>query len=231
MARRITMKEMKHDEFVEAAFDFTHWLEKNWKTVVIVAGAILVVALMVYGWIWSAERNREQAEQLVAQGIVHYERAQTVDFADPNELSAALDQFDSAIDASSRSRAAESARFYRGAALYRLGRTEDAMAALGEIANGDAVAPTLAWTATSLLAEVYVGAGQNDRAVELLSSAASRDDPAFPTDLALLQLGRIQREDGDSDAARESWQRLVDEFWNQRDMDAAQQLGVLPHAA
>jgi predicted negative regulator of RcsB-dependent stress response len=212
MARRITMKEMKHDEFVEAAFDFTHWLEKNWKTVVLIAAAIIVVAFLVYGWIWNAERNREQAEQLVAQGILHYERAQAVGFTDANELSAALDQFDSAIDASRRSRAAESARFYRGAALHRLGRAEDAMAALGEIAGDDTVTPTLAWTATSLLAEVYLEAGQSDRALELLSGAASRDDQAFPTDLALLQLGRIQRESGNSDAARESWQRLVDEF-------------------
>ena len=29
MAKKITQKELKHDEFVEAAFDFGHWLEEN----------------------------------------------------------------------------------------------------------------------------------------------------------------------------------------------------------
>jgi len=212
MARRITMKEMKHDEFVEAAFDFAQWLEKHWRTVVLVAVAIIVVALLVYGWFWNAERKREQAEQFVAQGIMAFERAQTTDFTDANELSAALDQFASAIDASSRSAAGASARFYRGATLYRLGRNDEAITELSEVAGGEGAAVTLAWTATSLLAEVYVETGQSEAALSLLSGAAARDDAAYPTDLVLLQLGRIQRDGGDEAAARESWQRIVDEF-------------------
>jgi TolA-binding protein len=191
MARRITMKEMKHDEFVEAAFDFTQWIEKHWKTVVMVVVAIVVVALLVYGWVWNAGRKRDEAAQFVAQGITAYERAQAADFADADELSGALDHFDSAIDASSRSAAGDSAKFYRGATLYRLGRTDEAITAF---------------------AEVYVESGQSEQALSLLSEAAARDEAAYPTDLVLLQLGRIQRDGGDEASARQSWQRIVDEF-------------------
>jgi tetratricopeptide (TPR) repeat protein len=212
MARRITMKEMKHDEFVEAAFDFTQWIEKHWKTVVMVVVAIVVVALLVYGWVWNAGRKRDEAAQFVAQGITAYERAQAADFADADELSGALDHFDSAIDASSRSAAGDSAKFYRGATLYRLGRTDEAITALREVAGGGSAAVTLDWTATSLLAEVYVESGQSEQALSLLSEAAARDEAAYPTDLVLLQLGRIQRDGGDEASARQSWQRIVDEF-------------------
>ena len=40
MARRITRKSMKQDEFVEAAFDAGEWLEENWRIVVIALAGV-----------------------------------------------------------------------------------------------------------------------------------------------------------------------------------------------
>ncbi len=57
MARRISRKSMKQDEFVAAAFDAGEWLEKNWKSVALAIVGVLAAVLLVYAWmVWSARR-------------------------------------------------------------------------------------------------------------------------------------------------------------------------------
>ena len=50
MAQRISRKELKHDEFVEKAFDFGEWLEENWKTAAGYAGLAAVLIVAILGW-------------------------------------------------------------------------------------------------------------------------------------------------------------------------------------
>ena len=38
MAKRIPKEDLKHDEFVEAAFDFGRWLEEHWAKVALSVG-------------------------------------------------------------------------------------------------------------------------------------------------------------------------------------------------
>ena len=68
MARRITRKELlKRDEVQEAAFEFGHWLEENWRTVATGIGVAVLAGAAIGGWFWYAQRQAGEAQTLLAQ--------------------------------------------------------------------------------------------------------------------------------------------------------------------
>ena len=202
MARKITQKELKHDEFVDAAFDFGHWLEEHWRTAATWTGVALALVLAALGFTaWSRQRATREADR-VAQGIDRYVVAQREAFAQPEELTAALGQFDDASGALGG--------FYRGASLFRLGRLDEAEAALREVVSSTDSSSTLAAVAELMLARVQLEAGQSDAAIATLEGLAARAEAAVPADQMLLELGRAYRRAGRESDARARWQRIID---------------------
>ena len=208
MARKITQKQLKHDEFVDAAFDFGHWLEENFSIVLKWIGAGVIVAVGIVGWQAYAARSLNQARELVAQGAVIYDTAEASGYADASALSEALATFREVGGSSSAP--ARLARFYEGAALYRLGRLDEAVEALGAV--GTEGGDTLVGTTQLLLAQVHVAAGRTDDAMALLEGLASQSDPAIPADRALLELARLQLGTGRTGQAQLSLERILTEF-------------------
>jgi len=211
MARRLTQKEMKHDEFVDGAADFGHWLEKNWTTVAQAAAGLLVVAALVVGFFWYASHNREQARVLLAQGMQRYQQAELAGFADASQVEEALGFFEQSADRSSGSPAGQTARFYRGAALYHLGRLDEAVGVLDELQGAD-LTPTLRGSARILLAETVAEQGDTERAIALLEEIAADTESAFPPDQALLRLGHLQRRLGNEAEAKRIWEGITRDY-------------------
>jgi tetratricopeptide (TPR) repeat protein len=118
--------------------------------------------------------------------------------------------FEEARGLSKRSAAGKSARFYQGAALYRLGRLDEAIPVLEEVYDFKEPA-TLKGLSGAMLAEAFVAAGQTDSAVSLLEGMAAEEEPAFPADQALLQLARIHYESGNLAEAQRVWRRIAEE--------------------
>jgi len=202
MARKITQKELKHDEFVDAAFDFGHWLEEHWKTAATWAGVALALVLVGLGWMaWNRQRATHESERL-AEGIDRYGEAQRAAFAKPEELTAALGEFDDA--------SGPLATFYRGAALFRLGRLDEAQTALREVVSGTDSSSTLAAVAELMLARVQLQAGHAEDAIGTLEGLAARTEAAVPADQVLLELGHAYRAAGRDSDARARWQRIID---------------------
>ena len=50
-----------------------------------------------------------------------------------------------------------------------------------------------------------------DEAIVALETIVGYEDPVVPADQALMEIGRIQKAAGQEDAARATWQRIVDE--------------------
>jgi len=220
---RISRKELKRDEFVEATKEAEHWLEDNWQLVAKIAAGIAVAGILVAIGFWVVRSNREKAATLFAEGLGQYEQAQTAGFDDPAQLEAALTNFDASAKKGGGS-VGQVATFYRGVSLHRLGREEEATAALLEVADAKSASPTLAGSAKALLAEVYQATGDGDRAVELLQALVDTDPPIYPVDQALLELGKIRMERGEGAEARQAWQRIVDEFPARGAVDEARTL-------
>ena len=208
---RISRKELKKDEIADAAFDFGHWIETNWRTLVKILVPIVGVALIVTAWVWNDRRVARHSRDLLAQGIQRFTQAQSAGFSDPGQLDEALDLLERAGSRAGQSPTGQVAHYYRGVTLQKLGRTDEAIRSLESVELSEDASPTLA-AAKALLADLLVEAGQSDRAIEMLVEIASRSDSAYPPELALLQLGRIYSAQGDDEQARESWTRVVDEY-------------------
>jgi tetratricopeptide (TPR) repeat protein len=220
---RISRKELKRDEFVEATKEAEHWLEDNWQLVAKIAAGIAVVGVLVAIGFWVVKSNREKAAALFAEGLGQYQQAQAAGFDDPAQIEAALITFDASAKKGGGS-VGQVANYYRGVSLHRLGRNEDAIVALLEVSGSESASPTLAGSAKALLAEVYQETGETDRAVEMLQSLIDTDPPIYPVDQALLELGKIRMARGENDQARQDWQRIVDEFPARGAVDEARTL-------
>ena len=201
----------KQDEFLEAAFDFGQWIERHWKTVLrylafVLAGVILIAA--VFGW---QQHRTNKASAELELGAAAFTRAATSQFIDFEALADALTRFEKAEDIVGNRNPGPLATYYRGVTLYRLGRNDDAIAALESfIARSDGDQP-LDWAGLALLTRLKIDSGDAAGALTLLEGAAGADS-AYPLDQVLLLLGEAQQAVGNADAARAAWQRVVDEF-------------------
>ena len=212
VAKKITQKSLKHDEFIDAAFDFGRWLEENWAKVAkgVLGAIVLIVATAV--WVAYSQRSRAQLRHSLAHGIQLFEDAEDTEFSDPASLTTALATFDDAARQGGSSATGMLARFYQGSTLYRLGRLDESAAALEEVVAQSGAGETLGATAGVMLARVHVAAGQREKAILLLESIVDQDERLVPPDLALLELGRIHSDAGNLEQARMLWQRIVDEY-------------------
>jgi len=214
VARRLRRKDMKKDEFVETMFDFGQWLEDNWSKVLRWAGVVLLIVVLALCWHWYSGYSAEKAAETLAQGMTRYKQAEMGGFTSTAALDDALVLFEEATGLSKRSSAGKSARFYQGATLYRLGRFDEAIPLLQEVRGFDDP-PTLKGLSGALLAEVFVGAGQTDKAIsqlEEMAADAEAAEAAYPADQALLQLARIHRQSGDLEESMNVLRRIAEEF-------------------
>jgi len=224
MARAISRKQLlKEDELAEKGRELTQWIEENWRLLLQIAAAILIAAALISIWVWNRGRNDHLARASIAVGADLYHQAEAQGFEDPAKLEQSLPHFDQALDRAGAKRA-RLARYYRGAALYRLGRGDEAIAMLEQVPAGEA--DSLSGAARSLLATVLFDNGQADRALAELDELVNAEDPYYPPDQALLQLAGIHLAQGDQDQARLSWQRVLDEFPDSNGaMEARERLG------
>ena len=201
----------KKDEFLEAAFDLGQWFESHWKTVLRGAGVFLVVAILIaaiFGW---KQHRVAQATAALELGTAAFNRAAAAQFGDFDALADALAHFEDAEAKAGGTAPGPLASYYRGVTLFRLGRTEEAAETLeGFVAQSSGENP-LDWVGRALLAQIHTDSGNTERAIALLEEVTAPDSK-YPVEQALVQLGLVQQTAGDRDAARKSWQRVVDEF-------------------
>ncbi|HXV77775.1 MAG TPA: tetratricopeptide repeat protein [Candidatus Polarisedimenticolaceae bacterium] len=220
---RISRKELKRDEFIEATKEAENWLEENWRLVLRIAGGVVVVGLLVGGWFWYGSLSRRQAAGLLQDGLAAYQTAQEAGFVDATALDTALGKFERAARKGGGSPVGLVAEYYRGVALHRLGRSEESIDSLGEVAVSAGAPASLRGSASAVLAEVYAATGEQDRAVAMLESLIAAEPPTYPIDQALLALAELHERSGDTDRARQLWQRIVDEYPARGAADEARQ--------
>ena len=215
---------LKTDEIAEAAFDAGKWIEHNWRRAVAYAGVVAGIVLIAAVWFWMAAEKRAKAEALLADAQNQYELAAVNRFSNEDELAAVLELFDEVIAKSGGSGAGQIARFYRGATQSHMGRHDAAIESLEPVTYSSGTPSTVLSSAEALLANVYVEAGQADKAIAFLKDVAEMGDPHLPAEQAWLQLGRIHRDQGDVTQARRVWQRVASGFQRTTAGDEAQQL-------
>jgi TolA-binding protein len=209
---RISKKQLKQDELVDAAVDASHWLEQHWMLLVKAAVPVLVLILGILGFSYYRAQSLKKTQEQLAQGLRQFDQAQVAGFASPEPLQAALGVFEQVHDKAGSSAEGRVARFYQGVALYRLGRAEEAAPALEEVSSASSAPDTLSVTAQAMLADVHLRAGRYDQAAKLLTELSEATPPVFPPEEALLKLGWVHTRAGNQEEAQRTWQRLLDKY-------------------
>ena len=83
---------------------------------------------------------------------------------------------------------------------------------------------TLRGSAENFLADLYIDTDQPDRAIDLLRACSEEGESGLPASVALLKLGQVYQRQGDTQQARDTWQRLLDEYPQQPVAAEARQL-------
>jgi TolA-binding protein len=124
---------------------------------------------------------------------------------------AAATKFKAAADAYPTTDAGLFARYQEAATLMTLGNAAEAAKAYQQVVDraGDRV---LGQMARLGLAETQARSGQYDQAINIFKELAQRKDGDLPIDGILLQLGRTYVQAGKATEARQTYNRLIEEF-------------------
>lgn len=203
------------------------WLEANRGTAGLIAGAIVLVALVGAGFAWWQANTENQARAMLATAMVTYESRVMPPAApaspdqptmsaqmpgtfasDRARLEAALPQFLAAADAHPGTDAGRTARFHAAAVLVALGRYDEGIAQYDRVAAGQDV---LARTARLGKAEAQVQAAQYDEAIAAYKAMAEAPDAMLPVEGVLMELARVYELAGQVDEARTTLTTIVEQ--------------------
>ncbi|MCP4897986.1 MAG: tetratricopeptide repeat protein [bacterium] len=212
MGRRITRKQLKQDEFVTTVDSIIQKASDNWRPIVAGVGGLIVVILgwwLISGWMGN---RAEDASYLLRDAIASYEGTMEQGGDTPtSDTASAETQFQEVIDRYGRTDQADVARLYLARIWMGRGDVEQARESLLSLANAHR-RDALGELATLNLITLRVLSGQGEQVASELQAMVAGVDQSLPKDVALFELGNLYEQEQQTEKARESFQRLVDEF-------------------
>jgi tetratricopeptide (TPR) repeat protein len=223
MNKRLTRHEMtQKDEFVSTVERAAGWLDKNWRSVAMGFGGVLVALLIVVGVANFLASRGQAADSLLGEAMT----LMSAPILGPDELppltgaatfaagserdAAVLAKLEELMAAYPSSKAATSAAYLRGSTLLRLGRTSEARDALDSFIKENSSSDLLP-AARRALATAELDSGNKEQALAILQDLVEHPSDLFPEDAALMELGRAQEQSGLEQEALESYRRLANE--------------------
>ncbi len=207
MARRVTRKMLKEDEFVTIFDECLHWAQANWRPVAWGVGALAAVVLLWWGAAtWLGGRSQD-ASYLLYRAVSAAEGTAEA----PGSPEAAEPLFKEVVDRHGGSGQADVARLYLARIELGRGQTETARAALQELA-GRRAGTAVGRMATFDLMMLRVASGQTAEVAAELQAMVTAAAPELPRDTALYELGMLLLREDKPAEAKPHLERLVEEF-------------------
>jgi TolA-binding protein len=221
-AERRHLKENEVEIFTRQAREL---VDARRREVTAVLVAVVVLGLAALGWVWWRQSVQTRAGAMVAQAMAVQDvrvgpPAAPGGSAPPTPSfptvqareEAALAKFKETADAYPSTRAGVFARYQQASLLVQLGRASDAIGVYQQViaqAGDDDIYGEMARLG---LAEAQARAGQYEQAINAFKELAQRTDGHLPTDAILMQLGRTYLDAGKQADARQTFNRIVEEF-------------------
>ena len=221
---------LKDNELAIALNQAQQWADSNSRTLVTALGAIVVVAIAVFGYMAYRNSADNKARELLTAAMVIEEArvmppgppAGTTN--DPNaiggqlpgtyptekaKLEAALPKFQAAADAYPSTDSGLTARFHLARALVTLGRTEEGIKEYDKvIAGGNAL---LARSARLGKADAQIRAAQYDPAIATFKQIVDAKEAGLPMEGVLMELARAYKLAGKTEDARKTLTQIVEQ--------------------
>ncbi|MGB5296000.1 MAG: tetratricopeptide repeat protein [Thermoanaerobaculia bacterium] len=222
MSQRLTRKEIKRDQVQEALTGAMEYLRDNLRTLLMVAGLVLLAIGALAAYRSYLDSKEIEASEQLARAIRVYS-AEVTDVPDPahdrnptfgdaaSRDATARSQLEAVVDEFGKSDSAVIAKAYLGELAARSGDLDGARHLWGEILESQ--------RNNMLASEVRLNLMSLDRAQgrgqELIAQIrAQLEEPGtdLPKDVLLYQLALTQRELGLDLEARQTMQRLLDDY-------------------
>jgi len=237
MARHISRKELKTNEFRETLTHGAAAVAAHQRLTWIIGGAALVVLLAVFGWRFYTQRQTAAATaEMSAAMKVYNARIRTPNEpAGPDEITYvdeknkyvdAAKQFSDVAGRYSRTQPGRVARYYAALSLVQIERNEDAERELKALeSSGD---ETLAPLARFQLAQLYEKTSRAEQALQLYQQLADNPAVFVPRAMVLLKMADHHSKTNPQEAAK-LYNQVKTEFLDtQAAQQADQGLQLLP---
>ncbi|MDT7857545.1 tetratricopeptide repeat protein [Rubrivirga sp. S365] len=217
--------DLREDHLTDAYARSTSFFDEHRTAIVAVVVGLIVLALVVIGYqTWRAAQS-EEAQQYLGAILVEYERGNYQAALDGTDATPGLLEI---ADDYGSTATGEQATFFAADALFQLGRLDEARAMFEDYDGGG----LLEASALAGQAAIYEVEGDPARAAELYERAAGVYDSPASGPAYLLDAGRAHLAAGDAAAAEGVLQRVLDEYGDAPEAEAAQvELGRAEAAA
>jgi len=183
-----------------------HYLEENYKTLLIILGAaVLLVGLFYLGRIYLNKRNKEAQEQMFhAQKWLGMDSLKLSLNGDGNYLG-----FLDIANNYKMTKAGNLAKYSAGMCYLHLGQFQEAIDFLSAYKHNDNVISSLA---VGGIGDAYVELGNLDKGVEKYIEAANLGKNSFNTPIFLMKAGQIYELQQKYSDALKVYERIRDEY-------------------
>ena len=222
---------LKENELVHGLNVVRDYLEPRGRQIGMIAGAIVLVLVVVIGVLLFRNRSNGPADVALAEAMVAL-NARVVPPNDPDaadlpqgasidntgsfateaaKMAVAIPKLQAAADKYPNDEAGLIARYHLGGALAAVGRNEEAIKAFSDVASRSPKDSIYGHMASMGLADTQARSGQLDAAIETWKKLADAKNPDLPADVILLELGRAYAAKGKTEEARKVFTQLLNE--------------------
>lgn len=220
MGRRLTRKQIKHDEFITFVDRAVHWLGGNWKQAGIGLGGALVVVLLWWGVTTVLSSRSGGAANEVTTAMAEY--AAPVGSAAPADAKLKFATDTERLDTAEKHFKRIASRYWltpqaRVARLFLAriaadrGDLDGAIRLLSEITSKRKDDPVIRLAMLDLIRVRLAKGGATELTRDLEAMVAGKD-PRLPRDVALFELALIWEREGKTDEATKLYRKLVEDF-------------------
>lgn len=183
------------------------WIERNPKTMIGVASAILLVVGGYFLFNYYKNTKDQEAQQEMFQAIFYFE-SDSLELAlngDGNNLG-----FLDIINEYGITKAGNLANYYAGVSYLKQGKYELARLYLQDFSAKDLLVQARAY---SLIGDTYMEQQQYDDAAKFYNKAATYKPNKFYTPIFLMKEALAYEKLNDFEKAKKSYQTIIDQYW------------------
>ena len=202
--RRITKKEMKEDKLVTTAFKLSEWIQKHLNQVLMVAGGVVLVAIVVF-FIFSSKAKREQkAAELLGKATLEFQTGNASQAI--TDLNTVMEKYGGTKDAGQATFYLATVHFYakdyaRSQAIFQ--------SFVEKYKDED---PLLLASAQAGIAECHMEIGEFQAAGDNFVKAVSSKPDGLLAPQYLFSAGRAYLKANQKEKAKEVFKRLIDQY-------------------
>jgi predicted negative regulator of RcsB-dependent stress response len=204
-------KQVKTDEAIALDVQLNKgeaFIEKNWKKIAAVLGAIIVIVAGVYIYKNHMADKELEAQKAIAGAQMAFAQQQ---YEQALKGEGNTKGFLKIIDEYSGTKTANLAKLYAGIAYAKTDKADEAIKMLEDYSTQDD--DILSPTAVAALGNLYVKKGDNEKGAKTLIKAADEADNDAVSPVFLLQAGEVYEAMGQQEKAVELYNRIKKQYF------------------